>query len=72
MPRANAEYIKNIEVSIPPTLEQIEIAYYLDNRCLEMDKVIDAKQQVIANLEFYKRSLIYEYVTGKKEVPVCP
>ena len=49
--------------------EQIEIADYLDKRYTEIDRLIDAKQQFLAQLESYKKSVIYEYVTGKREVP---
>lgn len=48
--------------------EQHEIAEYLDSKCMEIDKIIGRKQQLITELEAYKKSLIYEYVTGKKEV----
>ena len=48
--------------------EQEEIANYLDEKCTEIDNLISAKEQLIADMESYKKSLIYEYVTGKKEV----
>ena len=53
---------------IPSFAEQIEIANYLDLKCSEIDKLIAKKEQLIEELETYKKSLIYEYVTGKKEV----
>lgn len=59
---------KNIPFIIPPMNEQIEIVGYLESRCSEIDKLITKKEQLIAELETYKKSLIYEYVTGKKEV----
>ena len=49
--------------------EQVEIAEYLDKKCAEIDSLITAKQQLLSELESYKKSVIYEYVTGKKEVP---
>lgn len=52
----------------PPLPEQQEIADYLDNKCSEIDTLIAKKEQIITELESYKKSLIYEYVTGKKEV----
>lgn len=52
--------------------EQNEIIDYLEGRCDNIDKLIGMKQELIRELESYKKSLIYEYVTGKKEVPVCP
>lgn len=52
-----------------PLNEQKEIADYLDKKCSEIDKLIAEKERFIAEMESYKKSLIYEYVTGKKEVP---
>lgn len=52
----------------PPIKEQIEIVEYLDLKCIGIDNLISKKQQLISELESYKKSLIYEYVTGKKEV----
>jgi type I restriction enzyme S subunit len=51
-----------------PTSEQQVIADYLDKKCDEIDKLIAIKQQKIESLKEYKKSIIYEYVTGKKEV----
>lgn len=51
-----------------PMDEQIEIANYLEKKCSEIDTLIYKKEQFITELESYKKSLIYEYVTGKKEV----
>lgn len=48
--------------------EEIKIVKYLDNKCLDIDTLISRKQKIIEELEQYKKSLIYEYVTGKKEV----
>ena len=56
-------------ILVPPIEEQQEIADYLDKTCVEIDKLIAKKEQYLAELENYKKSLIYEYVTGKKEVP---
>ena len=53
-----------------PTLEQQEIADYLDSKCAEIDRLIAAKEQLLTELESYKKSVIYEYVTGKKSVPL--
>ena len=47
---------------------QQEIVSYLDNKCREIEKIILGKQKQIENMEKYKKSLIYEYVTGKKRV----
>ena len=51
-----------------PPLEQKEIADYLDAKCAEIDELIAKKEQLVKELESYKRSLIYEVVTGKREV----
>ncbi|MCD8293640.1 MAG: restriction endonuclease subunit S [Clostridia bacterium] len=55
---------------VPPLDEQKSIAEFIDRKCSEIDSLIEIKQQKIAELKEYKKSLIYEYVTGKKEVPV--
>ena len=60
---------KNIRICIPPLEEQIEIADYIDQKADEIEHLISKKQQYLSELEAYKKSLIYEYVTGKKEVP---
>lgn len=60
-----------IRTIVPPYEEQVEIADYLDKKVSEIDALIVAKQQLLSELELYKKSVIYEYVTGKKEVPAC-
>lgn len=52
----------------PSVAEQQQIADYLDDKCGKIDQLIAIKQQKIDKLQQYKKSLIYEYVTGKKEV----
>lgn len=64
----NEEQFGCIKTIVPPFSEQQEIAEYLDKKCAEIDAVISDKQSEIQTLESYKKSLIYEYVTGKKEV----
>ncbi len=59
----------SIYCALPPLDEQKEIADYLDRTCSEIDALIAKKEQYLVELENYKKSLIYEYVTGKKEVP---
>ena len=54
---------------LPTRTEQEEIANYLDRKCDEIDSIIAAKKQQLETLSEYKKSLIYEYVTGKREVP---
>ena len=58
----------NSSIPIPPLDEQIEIANYLDSKCAAIDQAITDKTQQIETLKAYKSSLIYEYVTGKKQV----
>lgn len=66
--RLQADKFLNFFISEPSYMEQEEIADYLDIKCAEIDKLIEKKEQLISELETYKKSLIYEYVTGKKEV----
>lgn len=67
-PKLSQENLKNIQLPVPPLEEQQKIADYLDKKCAEIDKLISIKQQKIETLTEYKKSLIYEYVTGKKQV----
>lgn len=57
-----------MELPVPPLSEQRTIASYLDTKCSEIDALIALKQAKIDELKEYKKSVIYEYVTGKKEV----
>lgn len=59
---------EHLKVQFPPYSEQREIAAYLDDKCEKIDELILKKQQNLTEIENYKKSLIYEYVTGKKEV----
>ena len=58
----------NMEIPVPPMDEQQSIASYLDTKSAEIDALIAIKQAKIEELKEYKKSVIYEYVTGKKEV----
>ena len=60
--------LKTIIGVLPPLKEQKSIASYLDKKCNEIDKLISSKEKLIIEMENYKRSLIYETVTGKREV----
>ena len=60
--------VKGISLPLPPLTEQQTIADYLDKKCGEINALISIKQQKIESLKEYKKSIIYEYVTGKKEV----
>lgn len=57
-----------IECPYPSFNEQQAIVSYLDQKCTQIDKLISIKQKKIEKLQQYKKSVIYEYVTGKKEV----
>ena len=60
--------LKGMSVILPPKSVQKEIAEYLDDKCADIDALVAKKQQYLTEIENYKKSLIYEYVTGKKEV----
>ena len=64
----NFDELKYLKILNPPVHEQIKIFNYLDLKCNEIDDLISKKEQLVLELESYKKSLIYEYVTGKKEV----
>ena len=57
-----------IKVPLPPIEEQRTIADYLDDKCAAIDAIVAEKETLIVDLESYKKSLIYETVTGKREV----
>ena len=59
-----------IKAPNPPYEEQVQIAEFLDKECVEISRVIEDKNKQLATLDEYKKSLIFEYVTGKKEVPL--
>lgn len=69
--RLQADKFLNFSIPIPSYQEQREIAAYLKERCAEMESLISAKQKLLEELAAYKKSVIYEYITGKKEVPAC-
>lgn len=64
----SGEGLRDINLVFPALSEQTEIANYLDAKCAEIDKLIAKKEQLVKELESYKKSLIYEVVTGKREV----
>lgn len=67
-PNISQETIKQTWIPIPPITEQQAIADYLDEKCADIDSLIQTKQSKIDSLKEYKKSIIYEYVTGKREV----
>ena len=64
----NWDGLKLLKIAIPPVEEQFEITSFLESKCIEIDKLIESKQLLLEELDHYRKSLIYEYVTGKKEV----
>lgn len=68
MPKINQDELGNIPFAVPPGEEQEEIVSFLNEKCVSFERIIDKKELLIADLESYKKSLIFEYVTGKKEV----
>lgn len=68
IPHFTKDKLSCVPFCLCPTGEQKEIADYLDAKCVEIDKLIAKKEQLVKELESYKKSLIYEVVTGKREV----
>ena len=65
----NAGELLNLYLPVPPLSEQKAIADYLDDKCGQIDEIINGKKKQLETLQSYKQSIIYEYVTGKREVP---
>ena len=65
-PGLAVERIKALSIPLPPSTEQQSIANYLDQKCKEIDELISIKKEKIEKLKTYKKSVIFEYVTGKK------
>lgn len=69
-PNLSMENLGSIRMPFPKSKEEVlEIITYLDEKTAAIDSLIQKKEQLITELEAYKKSLIYEYVTGKKEAP---
>ncbi len=69
LPIINNQTIGQYILLVPDTIkEQKEIADYLDEKCTAIDTLIQKKQQLLTEMESYKKALIYECVTGKKEI----
>ena len=67
-PAINASQIMAFKIPVPSIAEQVAIASYLDARCAAIDGIIAEKEALISDLETYKKSLIFEVVTGKRRV----
>lgn len=66
-PNINQDIVNEMWISYPPLSEQQSISNYLDQKCKEIDELISIKKEKIEHLKAYKKSVIYEYVTGKKQ-----
>ena len=66
--KVSKDDLKSLIVPVPSLNEQREIVHYLNAKCAEIDGLIAKKEQLVKELEGYKKSLIYEVVTGKREV----
>lgn len=60
----------NFKFPVPPLSEQRQIAEYLDEKCALIDRMIEEKEVLITQLQDYRKSVVYEYVTGKKRIPL--
>lgn len=67
-PNLNTQIVKSMYVPVPTREEQNEIVNYLDKKCLEIDSAISFKKEKITTLQNYKKSIIFEYTTGKKGI----
>lgn len=63
--------LSNMQLPLPSDKELEDIILFLDKMSGKIDDAIAGKQKQLETLEEYKKSLIYEYVTGKKEVAEC-
>lgn len=72
LPIINNSYLSGVKTLVPPLSEQHSIAAYLDTKCSEIDSLIALKQQKIETLKDYKKSVIYEAVTGKMSIGEMP
>lgn len=64
----NWDGLKLLKFALPSVEEQMEITEYLEKKCSEIDALIEKKTALLAEMETYKKSVIYEYVTGKKDI----
>ena len=67
-PELGIDGLKNLTVTVPPMEEQQAIATYLDRKCAQIDTILDDKRKQVENMKNHRKSVIYEYVTGKKRV----
>lgn len=68
VPIINNAYLGIIKIPFPEVREQMKIVFYLDKKCSQIDEIVKDKQEQLEKIKQHKKSLIYEYVTGKKRV----
>lgn len=68
IPHFTKDKLATMPIPVLDETEMVEIADYLDEKCLQLDALIARKTALLEEMESYKKSVIYEYVTGKKEV----
>lgn len=68
MQHLTKDNMDNSQIPVPPLSEQRSIATFLDEKCAEIDALIVLREKKMEALKEYKKSLIYECVTGKKEI----
>ena len=68
VPIINNAYLGTIKIPFPAVKEQNEIICYLDKECEKINEIVSSKISNLEILQQHKKSLIYEYVTGKKRV----
>lgn len=68
VPSVRLPMIQDFVFAIPPQEEQKAVVEYLNDKCIQIDNLISEKESLINDLEAYKKSLIYQVVTGKKKV----
>ena len=66
--KVSRDDLRTLVLPVPPLCEQRDIVSFLDKRTTEIDSLISEKESLINDLEAYKKSLIYEVVTGKRRV----
>lgn len=68
-PNISQDIVGQMRIVVPPMMEQKQIVDFLEKKYVETDKLIEKKEYSLSQLEQYRKAIIYEYITGKKEVP---
>lgn len=64
----NYDEVKELRIILPPATDQKAIVNYLDEKIEKIDSMISEKESIIAELQEYRKSFVYETVTGKRKV----